>query len=129
MIRSRDFAIGVGICALLGLLDIVGLAGINAKDAPPPPVVTGGAALGLITLAGALLVWRDRRGGMATVVVSRALSAFLAMPVFFVDNAPNWARVIVAIGIALTVVAFWLFYGARRQPQISAAGGRDATKR
>jgi len=117
----------LGICVLLGLLDIVGLAGINADNAPPAPVLISGAALGIITLAGAFLAWRERRGGVATVVVSRVPSAVLGVPAFFVDNAQNWARVVVAIGIALTVAAVWLLYGARRRPEISAAG-LDATR-
>ena len=121
MNRSREFTIGLSICVVLGLLDLVGLAGINMDAAPPAPVVIGGGILGLITLVGAYLAWGGRRGGLAAVVGSRVLSAFLGGPAFFDDGAPDWARVVVAIAIALTVVAIGLLYGARRQPTASAA--------
>jgi len=121
MNRSRAFTIGLGICVLLGLLDVVALAGMGAKGAPPAIVGITGAVLGLITLAAAGLAWRGQRGGVTTVVVSRLLSALLAVPAFFVDEAPDWAQVIVAIAIALTILGVGLLFGAVRQRSFSTA--------
>ena len=120
MSRSRAFTIGLGISVLLGLLDVVALAGMGAEDAPPAIVAITGAILGVITLAAAPFAWRGQRGGVAAVVVSRLLSALLGVPAFFVDEAPDWARVIVAIAIALTIVGVALLFGAVRQQHSSS---------
>jgi hypothetical protein len=121
MNRSRAFTIGLGICVLLGLLDVVALAGMGAEGAPPAIVGITGAVLGVITLAAAGLAWRGQRGGVTTVVVSRLLSALLGVPAFFVDEAPDWAQVIVAIAIALTILGVGLLFGAVRQRSFSTA--------
>lgn len=93
MNRSRTYTAALGICVLLGMLDIAGLAGINAAAAPPLAVVITGGVLGVTTLAGAWLAWRQLRGCLSTVIVSRVLSALPAMPAFL--DAPAWARVVV----------------------------------
>lgn len=56
---------GLAICALLGVLDIVGLAGIGADDGPPVGVVLLAALLGLITLWGVSIAWREGDLGSA----------------------------------------------------------------
>lgn len=119
MIRSRTFTSGVLVCVLLGLLDIVGLGGLKADNGPPAAVALSGGLLGLTTLAGAALAWRGRPGGIATVIISRVLSALLGAGVFFADSAPNWARVVVGIAIAVTVVGVGLLLVARRKPQLA----------
>ena len=55
------------------------------------------------------------------MVVSRLLSVPLGIPAFFVDDAPDWARVAVGISIALTLVGVGLVLAARRQHQASVA--------
>lgn len=122
MNRSRAFTVGLGICVLLGLLDVVALAGMGAEGAPPMIVGIAGATLGVITLAAAPFAWRGQWGGVAAVVGSRVLSALLGVPAFFVDEAPGWARVIVTIAIALTVVGVALVWAAARQRSVPAAG-------
>ena len=114
---SRTRTAGLAICALLGAFDIAGLAGFVIDPAPPAAVMIGGALLGAITLAGVWLAWRGRRGGAATVVVSRVVSALLGIPVFFTDEAPGWARFVVAVALVLTAVGVALIGAAgRRQP-------------
>jgi hypothetical protein len=121
MTRSRTLTAGLVICALLGIADILGLAGLGADGAPPAAIVIGGAVLGLITLVGVRLAWRARHGGILAVVVSRLLSALLGIPAFFIDDAPDWARVVVGISTALTLVGVGLVLAARRQQQSSVA--------
>lgn len=106
-------SIGLILCTLLGLLDVAGVAGIGLPGAPIALVLLG-ALLGAITLVGAVLAWRERRGGLAAVIVTRVLSALLGIPVFFVDDAPGWARVVVLVALVLTVVALWLIRPAAR---------------
>ena len=108
---------GLAICALLGLLDIIGLAGFATEPTPPAAVMIGAALLGVVTLVGVWLAWQDRRGGVATVVVSRVLSALLGIPVFFTDEAPGWAKIMVAVATVLTVVGVALVASAgNRRP-------------
>lgn len=118
MIRSRAAITGLVICALLGLLDLIGLAGLGMDPRPPAGVVFGGATLGAITLAAAVATWRGSRGGLLTVITSRAVSALLGVPVFFADEAPEWAQITTAIVILATVIGIGLLAAARRQPAL-----------
>jgi hypothetical protein len=60
--------------------------------------------------------WRGSRGGLLTIIGSRAISALLSVPVFFVDEAPGWARIATAIAITATVIGIGLLVAARHQP-------------
>jgi hypothetical protein len=119
--RSSVFKAGMVLCALLAALDIVGLAGFATDDGPPAVVMIVGAAFGVITLAALRPALAGQRGGVATVGWSRALSALWGIPVFFVDSAPTWARIVVAAGIALTVLALAMIYSDQRHHSYSAA--------
>src|SRR5689334_10147246 len=104
MNRSSAAVTGLIICALLGLLDLIGLAGLGMDPGPPVGIVLGGAALGVVTLGAVVPAWRGSRGGLFTIIASRAISALLSVPVFFVDEAPGWARIATAIAITATVI-------------------------
>ncbi|MCA1699190.1 MAG: hypothetical protein LC790_09945, partial [Actinobacteria bacterium] len=88
MTRNTPTIYGLAICALLGVIDIISLASLlsDADDGPPVLVTLIGAVLGVITLVGARMAWRGGRSGVVTVIVSRVLSALLALPAFFVDD-------------------------------------------
>jgi membrane associated rhomboid family serine protease len=116
MNRSPAAVTGLVICALLGVLDLIGLVGLGMDPGPPVGIVLGGAALGVITLAAAIPTWRGSRSGLLTVIASRAISALLGVPVFFADQAPEWARIATAIAIIATVIGIGLLAAARRQP-------------
>lgn len=109
------------LCGLLAALDIVGLAGFVTGDGAPAVVMIVGAASGVITLAALRPALAGQRGGVATVEWSRGLSALWGIPVFFVDSAPTWARIVVAVGIALTVLALAMIYSDQRAYSYSAA--------
>ena len=114
MTRSRSFTAGIVICAVLGALDVLGLLGFGADDAPPAAVIIAGAVLGVITLAALRPAWRGNSRGVAAVAGSRVISALLGIPVFFVDDAPEWAPPVVAVSLVLTAVGVGLLYGMRR---------------
>ncbi|HEU0127392.1 MAG TPA: hypothetical protein VFQ48_02135 [Pseudonocardiaceae bacterium] len=118
MNRSPAAVTGLVICALLGLLDLIGLVGLGMDPGPPVGIVLGGAALGVITLAAAIPTWRGSRSGLLTVIASRAISALLGVPVFFADEAPDWARIATAIAIIATVIGIGFLAAARRQPAV-----------
>ena len=89
MNRSPAFTTGLGICVVLGLFDVVALAGMGAQGGPPAIVGITGAILGVITLVAARLAWGGRRGGVAGVVLSRVLSALLGVPAFSSTKHPT----------------------------------------
>ncbi len=115
MTRSRTFTVGLAISAILGVLDVFSVVGMGAEDGPPAAVVVMAFLMGVLTLVGVSLAWRGRRGGVPVVVASRVLSVLLGVPAFFVDEAPDWAPIAVAIGIALTALALALIYAGRRE--------------
>ncbi len=108
--------VGLGLCAVLAAVDVIGLVGFAMPDdAPPGVVMVVSAILGFITLAALRAAWAGRKAGMATVAWSRVLSALWGIPVYFDTKAPGWAEVATAVFIALTALALGLLYPARRQ--------------
>ncbi|MEU6141609.1 hypothetical protein ABZ848_14725 [Streptomyces sp. NPDC047081] len=108
--------VALGICALLGLADVAGTAGLGADDAPPVFVVLLGTALGIITLAATVPAVRGRGAGLLTVLGSRFVSAALAFGVYFDDSAPRWAEIAMAVFVSLTLAAFGLLATAAQGP-------------
>ncbi|HWI05676.1 MAG TPA: hypothetical protein VNT52_17850, partial [Acidimicrobiales bacterium] len=114
-----SYRIGLILSALLGALDVVGIAGAGADDGPPAAVLVIGFVLGLVTLAGVWLAWRGDGRGFSAVVVSRVLSVLLGVPAFFAEEAPDWAPAAVGIGIVVTAVALWLLYAGRQRSGVA----------
>ena len=123
MTGRRTLNIGLGLCAVLAAVDIIGLIGFAMPDdAPPAVVMVVAAILGVVTLAALKPAHARRRRGTAIVVWSRVLSALWGIPVYFAPDAPGWAEGAVAVFIALTAVALGLLLAARRQEAYSPAG-------
>lgn len=120
MNRSPAAVAGLVICVLLGLLDLVGLAGMGMEDAPPLGIGLASGALGLVTVVAAIPAWRGSCLGLLLVIASRAVSVLLGVPVYFADEAPGWARVVVTVAIAASVAGIALLVTAWRQPRIGA---------
>ena len=92
------------IFAVLGLIDVALVGAIWMDDGPPLAVSLGVAALGLITLGGLVPANRGSRPALGAIVVSRVISALLALPAFFLD-APAWVMVVEGFVIVATVCA------------------------
>lgn len=107
----------IGVCALLGLLDVAGTAGLFADDGPPWWIVVPGTVLGLLTLAATLPALRGSGPALLTVVGTRLVSAVMGFVVFFDESAPHWAEVTVAIAIAVTMTAFALLVADGTEPR------------
>ena len=103
------------IFAVLGLIDVALAGVIGSPGAPPLTVSLGVAALGLITLLALVPARRDSRLALIAVVVTRVISAALAVPAFFL-NAPVWVMVVEGFVIAATVTALVLVHRQSRRP-------------
>jgi hypothetical protein len=111
---------GLGIAAVLGLADLVGLAGPQpgpGEEGPPLGVLVAGAVLGVVTLAAVAYTWRTgNRVGSRVVAGARILSAIGALPAFFVEDVPAGFVAAAAVGVLLTVVCVWLVLSPSREP-------------
>jgi hypothetical protein len=122
MKSTRSLTTGYVILGLLGLSDALGFILSGGDDGPPFILNLIGTLLGLATLYALFTIFRSRRAGgtpprtmVLTVVVTRALSAVLGIPAFFVD-IPGAIKVIVAVSILLTIAGLALI-----RPDIDAA--------
>ncbi|MEU6091637.1 hypothetical protein ABZ865_33650 [Streptomyces sp. NPDC047085] len=106
--------IGMALCAVLAVVDLVGIVGLWQHPGPPPGVVITGTVLGAITLAAFRPASRGNIRALRLVVGSRVISALLGLPVFFTADAPDWARIVVAVLIAGTAVAVAMLAPAAR---------------
>ncbi len=123
MTNRRKLNVGLGLCAVLAGVDIIGLVGLAMPDeAPPAVMIVVAAILGLLTLAALKPAYAGQRGGRATVVWSRVLSALWGIPVYFASDAPGWAEVATAVLIALTAVALVLLRAAQHQEAYAPGG-------
>ena len=104
-VTSRTRA-GLVLAALLGLADVVSafFPTPEGEVGPPLPIVVLGGLLGVATLAAVAAAWRTGQRGMLRIVAAtRVLSAISALPAFFVDISAA-LKLVVAIGVVLTVV-------------------------
>lgn len=82
IVRPVSLGPAATIFAVLGLIDVALTGVIGSPTAPPLIVSLGVAALGFITLLALVTAWRGSRGALAAVVVTRIISAVLAVPAF-----------------------------------------------
>ena len=100
--------IGFVLAVLLAVGDVTSVAQPTPEGEVGPPfvVLTVGAGLGLVTLAGVWLGWaRGSRAGVRTAAASRLLSMLLALPAFFVAGLPAWIRVATAVAVLVTILS------------------------
>ncbi|HEX4398395.1 MAG TPA: hypothetical protein VH136_12215 [Trebonia sp.] len=103
------------IFTVLGLIDVALTAVIGSSGAPPLIVSLGVAALGLITLLALPQARRGSRGALTAIVVTRVISAALAVPAFFL-NAPAWVMAVEGFVIVATITALVLVRRQSRRP-------------
>jgi hypothetical protein len=102
------------IFAVLGLIDVALTGVVGSPDAPPLIVSLGVAALGLITLLALVPARRGSRGALIAIVVTRVISAVLAVPAFFL-NAPAWVMIVEGFVIVGTITALVLVHQQSRR--------------
>jgi len=103
------------IFATLGLIDVALTAVIGSSGAPPLIVSLGVAVLGVGTLLALVPARRGSRGALTAVVVTRVISAALAVPAFFL-NAPAWVMAVEGFVIVATITALVLVHQQNRRP-------------
>jgi hypothetical protein len=116
---STTATVGLVICALLGVVDVISLGGLGADDGPPAGVVVAGAVLGVLTLWGVSIAWRRQRKGAMIVIVTRVISALLGIPAFFVDDVPSWVPPVIGVSLALTAAGAGLVVASLRRGEFA----------
>lgn len=102
--------IGLILATVLSLLDIATLA-ITDGDHPPVAIAATDALLGVVTLVGVVLAWRNgRRRGLRTVIAARALSVLTIIPAFVAGGTPAGVLVAASIAVLLGVVTVLLLF-------------------
>jgi hypothetical protein len=123
---SPGVRIGLGIAALLGLLDCTSLffpPTDPGEVGPPVAILAVGTLLGVATLVAVLVAWRTGRGAAIWVVaVTRIVSVLLALP-GFVFGAPRGVQQLVAVFVVVSVVAVALMRAPGRRRTTLAAEG------
>ncbi|WP_285683661.1 hypothetical protein [Actinoplanes sp. NBRC 103695] len=115
------FRTGLVVAVLLGVID---LANPFTTDGEHPPMVIAliTAALGVVTIVGAVPAWRSRsRGGVVAIVVSRLLSAVSALPALVVSDVPGWIRVLSVVFALITLASVAMIAPALRRRATAAA--------
>ena len=113
MTTSSLRTLGLTALAVAGLTDILDsvlaiTVGADA-DRPPSGVLVTLIVTGVVSFAGYL-----GRGGLIAAYAARVVATFLGIPAFIFD-APVWVRVLVVIGIVLSVAGIWLTLPALRR--------------
>ena len=116
--------IGLGIAALLGLLDCTSLffpPSEPGEVGPPVGILALGTLLGVATLVAVLVAWRTGRGAAVWVAaVTRIVSVLLALPAF-VFGAPREVQQLVAVFVVISIVAVALMLAPGRRRTTVAA--------
>lgn len=115
---TKNNRIGIGLAAVLGVLDVVSLAfpTPDGETGPPLGIVILGGVLGLATLALAYRAWRTgSRKAIRVIAGLRILSLLSALPAFFVD-IPAGIKVLVAVMVLLTFASLILMLGRHAEP-------------
>lgn len=124
--------LGLGIAALLGVIDIVTafFPTPAGEVGPPVEILVLSGLLGVVTVAAVAAVVaaaRARRalrpGPVWIVVASRVISAATAVPAFFVVDVPTALKLVVVAFVVVTIVAVALLLAPARRstPAVSDA--------
>jgi presenilin-like A22 family membrane protease len=115
---STRLRIGVGIAALLGLLDCTSLFFPPTEPGqvgPPVGILVVGTLLGVATLVAVLVAWRTgRRTAIRVTALTRIVSVLLALPAF-IFGAPAEVQQLVAVFVVISAIAVALMLAPERR--------------
>jgi hypothetical protein len=115
VLMARSYRTGLVVLAALSVLDLFGPL-LTDGSHPPMAVAFAGAVVGLVCLVLVVPAWRRSRPALWALVGLRLLSAFTAVPAFFVAGVPAPAVGAAAGLIVLTLVGVVLVGTAARRP-------------
>ncbi len=106
MILSTKNKVGLGIAALLGLVDLPSVLNStpDGETGPPMGVLILSTICGVVTLVAVWLAWRRHNAGAVRVAAgARIVSMLSALPAFFVDVS-SAIKVITAVFVVVSIV-------------------------
>jgi presenilin-like A22 family membrane protease len=123
---STRLRIGLGIAALLGLLDCTSLFFPPTQPGqvgPPVGILVVGTLLGVATLVAVLVAWRTgRRTAIRVTALTRIVSVLLALPAF-IFGAPAEVQQLVAVFVVISAIAVALMLAPERRRTTTEAKG------
>lgn len=107
--------------AIAGFLSLINVASAffptpEGEEGPPYAILVLGTILGLIGLVAVVIAWRS--GNQAAFRVAAGaliINAIASLPAFFVD-VPAGIKLMVAVGLIITVSAIVLMFSSSRRP-------------
>jgi hypothetical protein len=105
MILSTKNKVGLGIAALLGLVDLPSVLNStpDGEEGPPFAVLVLSTICGVVTLVAVYLAWRQQNAGAIRVAAgARIVSLLAALPAFFVDVS-SAIKVVSAVFVVVSV--------------------------
>jgi hypothetical protein len=107
--------------AIAGFLSLINVASAffptpEGEEGPPYAILVLGTILGVIGLVAVVIAWRS--GNQAAFRVAAGaliINAIASLPAFFVD-VPAGIKLMVAVGLVITILAIVLMFSSARRP-------------
>ena len=109
--------IGLGLAGLLSALNITSVffPTPEGETGPPFAILAVGTLLGVIGLVAVIIAWRSGNGAAIRVAAGTLIINLLtSLPAFFVD-VPAAVKLLVGVGVLLTVLAVGLMFSPSRR--------------
>lgn len=113
--RQRTGLVLAGVLSAANMLSVVGPTP-EGEVGPPSVVLWAGTVLGVVGLVAVVLAWRTgSRAALRVAAGSLIITTLTAVPAFFVE-VPAAIKVVVSVGVLLTVAAVVLMFSSERRP-------------
>jgi len=107
--------------AIAGFLSLINVASAffptpEGEEGPPYAILVLGTILGVMGLVAVVIAWRS--GNQAAFRVAAGaliINAIASLPAFFVD-VPAGIKLMVAVGLVITILAIVLMFSSARRP-------------
>lgn len=106
---------------LAGLLSAANIPSVffptpEGETGPPLAILVVGTILGVIGLVAVIIAWRSgNRAAIRVAAGALIINLLTSLPAFFVD-VPAGIKLLVGVGVLLTVLAVALMFSPSRQP-------------
>ena len=86
----------------------------DGEPGPPLFILAIGSVLGVIGIVAVVLAWRGNARAARVAAGAVVLNTLTALPAFFVEGIPAGIRVLVGVGILLTILTVYLMFAPAR---------------